>query len=621
MAIIVPAPHLKHLKMTSGERRFAARLLAKLEDDYLCWFNVPIGTKQLRPDFVVLHPGRGILVLEVKDWKLDTLQEIDRRSVRLITSRGLVREINPLEQARHYALHIVDLLQADPLLTQQDEGRFQGKLLFPWGYGVVLSNISRKQFQEAQIGLAIEPHNVICQDEMLENVGSEAFQQRLWGMFNYSFGGVMSLARVDRIRWHLFPEIRISSSTGALFDEPDEAIPDHGESIAKVLPDIVRVMDMQQEQLARNLGEGHRIVHGVAGSGKTLILAYRCLHLKELALRKPILVLCYNVTLASKLRQMLATHGVGDTVHIYSFHQWCGDQLRLYQVDYARSRDYGENLGRMIDALSDAVTKNRVPRAQYAAILIDEGHDFEPDWFRLVVQMIDPETNSLLLLYDDAQSIYERRQKFSWASVGIQAKGRTTILKINYRNTVELLTVAYDFVGAYIAEGVKDEEIPLVEPSCVGRRGAKPEIDKLANFEAEIARIADWLLERRSEGVAGSDMAVIYRYKYQAEKLEAGLKKRGIDIDWITRDKKSRNYDPARDCIKLVTMHSSKGLEFHSVAIPDIGKMPHPKEAPAQEARLLYVAMTRATDRLLLTHSTASSFTNRLQAVIAGANL
>jgi len=60
--------------------------------------------------------------------------------------------------------------------------------------------------------------------------------------------------------------------------------------------------------------------------------------------------------------------------------------------------------------------------------LIDEGHDFRPEWLMVVTQMVDPSTNSLLVLFDDAQSIYESKtkRKFSFSSVGIQAQGRTT---------------------------------------------------------------------------------------------------------------------------------------------------------------------------------------------------
>ncbi|MBK5275464.1 MAG: NERD domain-containing protein [Desulfuromonadales bacterium] len=49
---------------TPGERRFARLLEAKLEDDYLCWYNVPIGTSRLHPDSIILHSQRGILILK-----------------------------------------------------------------------------------------------------------------------------------------------------------------------------------------------------------------------------------------------------------------------------------------------------------------------------------------------------------------------------------------------------------------------------------------------------------------------------------------------------------------------------------------------------------------------------
>ncbi|MCC7312541.1 MAG: NERD domain-containing protein, partial [Sulfuritalea sp.] len=106
--------------MTPGERSFAARLISKLENDYHCWFDVPVGKKRLRPDFIVLHPGRGILVLELKDWKLDTVRQIDQKTVELMTDRGIKHVPNPLEQARAYALEIKETLEGDPFLVEQD---------------------------------------------------------------------------------------------------------------------------------------------------------------------------------------------------------------------------------------------------------------------------------------------------------------------------------------------------------------------------------------------------------------------------------------------------------------------------------------------------------------------
>lgn len=67
--------------MTAGERRLAQRLQEKLENDYLCWYDVPVGRAWAHPDFIVLHPRRGLLVLEVKDWKLDTVRDANKNSL------------------------------------------------------------------------------------------------------------------------------------------------------------------------------------------------------------------------------------------------------------------------------------------------------------------------------------------------------------------------------------------------------------------------------------------------------------------------------------------------------------------------------------------------------------
>lgn len=608
MALMIPALHQKRIssRMTTGERGFATRLMTKLEDDYTCWYDVPIGTKQLRPDFIVLHPGRGILVLEVKDWKPETtLIGMNRLTAEIRTEYGDKTVANPLEQARNNALEICNLLERDLSLVQQ-EGHYKGKLLLPWGYGVVLSNFTRKQFDDAGLADAIDPHRVICKDEMVEAVDDEAFQRRLWDMFTYRFGTVLSLANIDRIRWHLFPEIRCNN--GKLFEDK----PDPKQSISKVIPDIIKVMDMQQEQLARNLGEGHRVVHGVAGSGKTLILAYRCMHLQEMGHNKPVLVLCFNEMLAARLRALLQERGVGDGVHVYHFHNWCDEQRRLYHVDLPEHHE-SEHHSIRVAAVMDAVESGHIPRAQYAAILIDEGHDFEPEWFQLVVQMIDPETNSLLLLYDDAQSIYgkEKKRDFSWASVGVKASGRTTILKVNYRNTVELLTFAQGFVKHYLDAQAAHGEIPLIKPELAGRNGIPPEVKKFSTVELEVAHIASWLKSRHEQGIPYKEMALLYRVGWQADKLEKLLMQYNLPL----MRQKTRGFNLYEESVKLLTLHSSKGLEFDSVVIPDLGSIPHPKEDLAHEAKLLYIGMTRATSRLLVTSHSESEFTKRLEQV------
>ena len=143
----------------------------------------------------------------------------------------------------------------------------------------------------------------------------------------------------------------------------------------------------------------------------------------------------------------------GDSVQpvlVRHFHGWCKDLLQTYRIGLPdRSRYSGSDyIEQLVQRVINAIVCGQILSGLYGAVMIDEGHDFEAAWLHLAAQMVSPETNSLLLLYDDAQSLYgkQQRRKFSFKSVGIQAQGRTTILKVNYRNPSEVLNLAYTFV-------------------------------------------------------------------------------------------------------------------------------------------------------------------------------
>jgi len=592
MATLIPALGACLSRMTSGERRLAERLEQKLEDDYLLWYDVPVGPKQSHPDFVILHPRRGLLILETKDWKLETIKSATRQAWEIIPDGPVKVVINPLAQARHCAIQVVNALERDEQLVQPS-GPHQGKLAFPWGHGVVFTRITRRQFEMAGLGEAIEPHYVICSDEMTESTDPEQFQQRLWNMFPHAFGNVMSLPQLDRVRWIMFPEVRVQVQ-GALFDDSDEAAE---------MPSVMRVMDIQQEQLARSLGDGHRVIHGVAGSGKTMLLGYRAEHLAKArtAASKPILMLCYNEPLAKQLARVMAAKGIADRVHAVHFHKWCRDQLVAFGQTLPDPRmPVGAKMADMVQRVINGVDRQQIPSGQYQAVLIDEGHDFAPEWLKLITQMVDPATNSLLVLYDDAQSIYERSRskQFSFKSVGIQAQGRTTILKINYRNTRQILQTASLVAADLLTAEDKDEDgIPMLKPVSCGRDGEAPLIIRLPSLRAEAARVAELLGAAHQEGHAWGDMAIICRHYSEMDECAGVLRQRGLPHQVR---KGAGSFDPAADTIKVLTMHASKGLEFPVVALVGAGNMPAKGEDEREEAKLFYVGATRATQRLIV---------------------
>ncbi len=603
MATLIPNRSACLPRMTGGERRFALRLEDKLEEDYLVWYDVPIGPRQRQPDFVLLHPNRGLLILEVKDWKIDTLHSIDKFGATLATERGHVTVGNPLAQARVYATELVRMLERDPALCFPAGHAQMGKMLVPWGHGLVLANITRAQFDANEMGDVIPAHLVICKDEMREIEDPVELQQRLWAMFSVPAGVWLSLPQIDRIRWHLFPEIRVSSPIQGDLLDLDQDTGSGSES----LPDIIRVMDLQQEQLARSLGSGHRVIHGVAGSGKTMILGYRCLHLARQA-GKPILVLCYNRTLAARLRQLMATQNPRSRVEVRSFHSWCAAMLRTYHVPApAACADPELYFAAQVRAVSQAVERRAIPRGQYAAVLIDEGHDFEPEWLTLIAQMVDPKTNSLLLLYDDAQSIYAHRGRgFSFASVGIEARGRTTILRLNYRNTYEILAAAKAFAGQLLSAGVDNDDVPsVIAPESVGRHGPEPRFIDCTSKHEESETISILIQDARNQATSLNQIAVVYRQWKHVAAIAGALERKGIPWRAAKNGMDKEQLFDGEASVKLVSMHSSKGLEFEWVFIPEIGTPESYARQDPEEARLVYVAMTRATDHLIGTRIAA----------------
>lgn len=683
----------------AGERRVFHQLKRCLSDDHLVWHNVPIGPRARQPDFVILSPRQGVLLLEVKHWKARTLAEASRDTVTLDLPRGRITESNPLRQARDYCMELVGLMQQDAALVH-GAGPFAGKLLFPYGWGVVFSNIREAEVADTEFFDLFPHERVLMAEDLDEAVNPADLTLRLWGMFTVSYPHLLSPAQRDRIRWHLFPEIRINPpQLGLTLDDDtsggDAARADGGAATAgeaggpravgarPLVPvltelDMLHVMDLQQEQLARSLGEGHRIIHGTAGSGKTMILIFRAHQLAAAARpEQPVLVLCYNRQLASHIAAQLRQRGADERVQVRTFHAWCIEMARQHRLPVPTLGLQAEDYPKVVAAVAEALHTSRIPQGQYTAVLLDEAHDFEDDWLRMATQLVSPSTQSLLVLYDDAQSIYQKqRRRFNFASVGIQARGRSSILDINYRNTAEVLALSMHCAqrllqqdgelrlpvhaeagadagatgsaagchpagaGASIraagapvryaeldggdANPLHAAETPLlngwVRPSSAGRHGPPPVLIEARSSAEEAELVAERILSAVAQGRGWSDVLILYRAHYLAEQVEQALTQRDIPVQSMRSGRKS--FDWERPSVKLMTMHSAKGLECPLVFIVGLQGLPARVDTFDEAMRLLYVAMTRATHELVLSACGRSAVVEQVRhslAEVAGA--
>lgn len=609
-------------RATAGERRLFHVLKEHLPDDYVVYYEPEIHGK--RPDFVIIGPDLGLVVLEVKDYVKSTLYALNKDEWQLRTSSGELTTVkSPMKQAREYVFHIANFLKRDKSLVHLD-GKYIGNLKFPYGFGVVLTRLSQKDLVTENLYQVLEPHQTLASDEIDEDAESfsvENLIEKITNMFVFRTNRSVKLSDEDirAIRYHLFPEVRISA-------ENREPVP-YQDQLLLSLHDI-KVMDLHQENLAKQLGDKHRLIRGVAGSGKTLILASRA---KMLAKQHPdwkILILCYNITLSSFIRQMvermmsepddlfdLVPENQPDNIEVRNFHEWLKFDLKIKTGD--------EGIATMINKLE----KGEAILPTYDAILIDEGQDFQSEWLRLVSLLLNEDTQSLLLVEDRAQSIYGRKRSYV-QDTGLDFRGRSRILTINYRNTAQIVEFAWDFYQRFsllqnkIREGQTDG-VEILPPQSSKRKGPPPAVVRATSFREEMRMVARQIKRFvEAHKLTLSDMLILYRVKNThrtryIDIIRSVLTEAQIPFHWVSENETSkRNFAKEDDTVKICTIDSSKGLDFRAVFIVNADNMPFElEEDKEREVNLLYIAMTRAIEYLCVSYSGNSAFTEYFEEI------
>jgi hypothetical protein len=554
---------------TRGERKVFAAMRDHLPEDYLIYYNISV--KGRYPDFVIVGPDLGLVVLEVKDWRLDSIGAVSSDGVVLRQAEGELTVKNPIQQAREYVLNTVDLLKKRSLLLDGKHPRFA------WGYGVIFPLLKREDVETPSLfGPSLEealgPGFVLTGDDL----GLDALLPQLRSLLPSLAARLEPLnsLQVDEIRGVLYPEIRIG------WGHTDE--------------EIVRVMDREQERIARTLGEGHRLLRGVAGSGKTLTLICRARHLRARYPDWRILIVCFNRVLAHDLRDTIEPDKRLEVLH---FHSWCWRQLEAAGVAIPESPPPGERSDywdrEVPQLLLKAYDEGRLQQGTYQAILVDEGQDFPDDWYRALLRALDPETNSLFVAIDSSQNIYKR--KVSWREIGIQAVGRTRVLRVNYRNTEEILTTAYRMIQEIDSAAMKarEAEQEYVTPDRALRQGPPPQALRCGSAEASRRHALEWIRERLARGAAAQEILVLGLKRDEMTRLETWLEDAGVPAQMLGG--KGRP-----GAVRLSTIHGAKGLEAEHVLLLGAHQLTGRDEA--QERRLLYIAMTRARTELCISY-------------------
>ena len=404
-----------------------------------------------------------------------------------------------------------------------------------------------------------------------------------------------------------------SSEQLPLFNEPEVA-PE----------DVIRVMDREQERLAEHLHWGYRVIRGVAGSGKTLILVSRTRVLHRHWPHLRVLVVTFNRVLAGALETWTAD-GDGtdpakgallvrniDRLPFYVARSFQGEQL-------ADGGDTAANDARVQQAIEMA---QRLPdRWRFDAVMVDEAQDLDHLRLTLAYRMLKstrrdlsstahlPDSGGhLLRVYDSAQDVLRRRGT-TWNPPGVTAQGRTDVLRVNYRNTREILELAMNLLvgsGDWKAATVDiDDPAALIPPEAAKRTGPHPRLSDCRDPREEAATVGSRTAGLLAAGVSPEDIVVMHGCFELEDELERAFRRQRVPYFLVRKDR-----DGAvgiRGMVRVSTLTKMKGLEFryvfvcgvNQIRVPDVDEADQLQAAKSQ----LYAAMTRAMDELEITMS------------------
>jgi mRNA-degrading endonuclease RelE of RelBE toxin-antitoxin system len=238
-------------------------------------------------------------------------------------------------------------------------------------------------------------------------------------------------------------------------------------------------------------------------------------------------------------------------------------------------------------------------------VVVDEAQDISAPQLRFLSALGGQQRNGLFFAGDLGQRIFQL--PFSWKALGVDVRGRSRTLHVNYRTSHQIRMQADRLLGPELAD---------VDGNAEDRRGTvsvfngpAPVVRSEASTEVEIESVADWLAECAKQGVRAGEMAVFVRSEAELDRARRAVSRAGLAHHVL-----DEHVDTDSDEVSIGTMHLAKGLEFRCVSVmacdDEVLPLQERIDAMADEAdlkevydterHLLYVACTRARDRLLV---------------------
>jgi hypothetical protein len=531
--------------VSDAEQRLYEAFRDKLESDYTVFHSVAWQALDAegRPrdgeaDFVIVHPQRGILVMEVKG---GTIRFDSRRGEWSSTNRyGQIHHIkDPFAQARDSKYTLMDLIT----VMLRDPGR-----RINIGYGVAFPEVTIAQ---TLLG-PDKPRQIVLDQADLPNLSS-------W------VGQALAYYRGQETQRNTAPGEEVAQALMELLGKDWELRPALWGEFLQEEEHFIRLTRQQYLILDVLNRQRRAAICGCAGSGKTMLAAEKASCLARQGFR--VLLTCYNKNLAAELRERLQPSPNLDIVH---FHELCYElaaQANVLPVKKDDDQFFDQQLPEALMEAADALN------IQYDAIIVDEGQDFQDAWW-LPLQMLlrDPDEGILYIFFDDNQRIYVSRGEFP-------LPGSPYLLTVNCRNTQNIHQVVVQF---YRAD---------TQPTALGPPGRQ--VEEITYSDASglwpcLRGVLCRLLEE--ERIPADEIAVLTPLVWLKNLL---LSSSISDGPQLTDSLPARSGQ-----VYCTTIHSFKGLERAVIVLAGIGQGLTQEEHDVNS--LLYVGSSRAHHHLIM---------------------
>lgn len=257
----------------------------------------------------------------------------------------------------------------------------------------------------------------------------------------------------------------------------------------------------------------------------------------------------------------------------------------------------------LFSSLADSIGRDK--RIVFDFAVVDEAQDVNPAHLRFLAAIGGDRANALSFAGDLGQRIFQ--QPFSWKSLGIDIRGRSRTLRVNYRTSHQIRSQADRLLGPSVTDA--DGNTEKRDDAISVFNGPEPKILALGNEGDECKAVGRWIAELTATGVLPHEFGVFVRSEAQLDRARAAVKQAALEFRVL-----DDRVETASGQVSIATMHLAKGLEFRAVVvmscddeiiplqerIENVGDDADLQEVYETERHLLYVACTRARDHLLV---------------------